>query len=294
MDGDRSPSVLSEPTAEQRAQSIEQVRPARDAAPRSWRRIRFALVHSPEDGRWPRVRRLAAKVARELAAEALAATVEAETAPVAGPTEAIAEAHAAQRAVKAARQRACGYDVVCLPVMPWKSRVQRPQQLMRQFAEHGHRVFYASLGFHAGAAAEVDEVAPAVFETTLPGTPGTNIYGQLPTEADVERMAAALDRLRLDHRVTSAVVVVQLPFWTALAEELRKRFGWPIVYECMDDHTGFSTNCQTMFGAEERTIAEADLVVVTSDVLREKAEPKARRTVLIRNACEYEHFCRRL
>ena len=296
MDGDRSPSVLSEPTTEQRARSIEQVRPARDAAPRRRRRIRFALVHSPDDGRWQRVRRLAAKVARELRPKPLLQRLKRKLRQWQGQLRRVAEAHAAQRVIEASRQRACGYDVVCLPVMPWKSRVQRPQQLMRRFAEHGHRVFYASMGFHAGAAAEVEEVAPAVFGTTLPGTPGTNIYEQLPTAADVERMVAALDRLRLDHRVTSAVVVVQLPFWTALAEELRKRFGWPFVYECMDDHTNFSTNGQTMFGAEQRTIAEADLVVVTSDVLQEKARPKARRMVLIRNACEYEHFadeCRR-
>jgi GT2 family glycosyltransferase/glycosyltransferase involved in cell wall biosynthesis len=201
-----------------------------------------------------------------------------------------AEVRAANEAVEAARPRSCGYDVVCLPVMPWRSRVQRPQQLMWQFAEHGHRVFYASLAFRAGAAAAIEAVAPGIFETTLPGTPGANVYQQLPTDADVEQMAAALDRLRIDHRVTSAVVVVQLPFWTALAETLRRRFGWPIVYDCMDDHSGFSTNCQTMLDAEDRIVAEADLVVVTADVLRQKVGPKARRTALVRNACEYEHF----
>ena len=191
---------------------------------------------------------------------------------------------------RSARPRSCGYDVICLPVMPWKSRVQRPQQLMRQFAAHGHRVFYASLAFHAGAEAALEAVAPGIFETTLPGTPGANVYQQLPTDADVEQMAAALDRLRIDHRVTSAVVVVQLPFWTALAETLRRRFGWPIVYDCMDDHSGFSTNCQTMLDAEDRIVAEADLVVVTAEVLRRKVGPKARRTTLVRNACDYGHF----
>ena len=29
------------------------------------------------------------------------------------------------------------------------------------------------------------------------------------------------------------------PTWTPLAEALRDRFGWPIVYDCMDDHAGF-------------------------------------------------------
>ncbi len=183
-----------------------------------------------------------------------------------------------------------GYDIICLPVMPWNSRVQRPQQLMRKYAEHGHRVFYASLDFHAGNVTEVHEVAPAIFETALPGTPGASVYKQLPTDDDVEKMATALGRLRVEHRIASGVVVVQLPFWTALAEELCKRFGWQIVYECMDDHSGFTTNCREMLCAEDRIAGEADLVIVSSDALEKKMGPKAKRMTVIRNACEYEHF----
>lgn len=183
-----------------------------------------------------------------------------------------------------------GYDVICLPVMPWRSRVQRPQQLMRQFARRGHRVFYASLGFQEAAAADLALVERGIYETTLPGTPGTNVYQQLPTDADVEKMAAAVERLRTDCRIASAVIVIQLPFWTSLAETLRERLGWPIVYDCMDDHSGFSTNCDSMLHMEDRTIAEADLVVVTSELLRDKVAPRARRTALIRNACDYAHF----
>ena len=58
----------------------------------------------------------------------------------------------------------------------------------------------------------------------------------------------------------------------------------------MDDHAGFSTNCESMLRAEEQTIAGSDLVVVTSDVLHAKVRAKARRTTLIRNACDYGHF----
>ena len=47
-----------------------------------------------------------------------------------------------------------GYDVICLPVISWNSRFQRPQQMMQQFAQRGHRVFYASLEFHGGTAAD--------------------------------------------------------------------------------------------------------------------------------------------
>src|SRR5262249_46140703 len=35
-------------------------------------------------------------------------------------------------------------DVVCFSIIDWEFRYQRPQQVMSQFAAHGHRVFYIS------------------------------------------------------------------------------------------------------------------------------------------------------
>jgi hypothetical protein len=34
--------------------------------------------------------------------------------------------------------------MVCLPIIEWDFRFQRPQQLMLQFAKHGWRVHYVS------------------------------------------------------------------------------------------------------------------------------------------------------
>jgi GT2 family glycosyltransferase/glycosyltransferase involved in cell wall biosynthesis len=183
-----------------------------------------------------------------------------------------------------------GYDVICLPVMLLHSRFQRPQQLMDQYAKHGHRVFYASMGFCGGKTARVVRQWRNMYEMMLPGPADVNVFKSLPTEQEVLRMADSIDRFRAKARIASAVVVVQLPFWTLLAEELRKRHGWSIVYDCMDDHAGFSTHCDAVLRMEERTIADSDLVVTTSNLLDAKVQPTARRTALIRNACEHEHF----
>lgn len=183
-----------------------------------------------------------------------------------------------------------GYDVICLPVVPWHSRIQRPQQLMRQFADHGHRVFYTSLHFRRSRSPQVLPVQRRIFEVTLPGPRGANVHQQLPSSHDIERMAAAIDRLRHKRHITSAVIVVQLPFWTALAEKLRDMFGWPIVYDCMDDHASFSTSSNAMSVVEDRLVAQADLVAVTADILHENVREKAQRTVMVRNACDCDHF----
>lgn len=185
-----------------------------------------------------------------------------------------------------------GYDVVCLPVIVWKSRFQRPQQLMSQLADRGHRVFYASLRFNRSRQVRLAALRNNVFEWILPTRRRIDMQRELPSERDIERMIAGIERFRLEGRMSSTVVVVQSAFWTTLAERLRERFGWPIVYDCMDDHAGFSTNRTPVVEMEPRTIATADMVVVTADLLAEKVKPAARRTAIIRNACDFEHFAK--
>ena len=285
---------VAEPIDVQSGRGVENRLPAeRQARPR----VHVTIVHSHDDdarnpARWlaSKILRKTATIARKFEPTTLLPRLKRKTRQLKWRLKQIAETRASVKAIKTIRPKSCCYDVLCLPVMPWNSRVQRPQQLMRQFARHGHRVFYASLAFQAGDDAAVAAVAPNVFETILPGAPHTNVYGEIPSEADVDRMVEAVNRLRIERRITSAVVVVQLPFWTKLAEKLRERFGFPIVYDCMDDHAGFSTNCPAMLAEEDRLVAEADLVAVTAEALREKVASKSRRTALVRNACDYEHF----
>ena len=93
-------------------------------------------------------------------------------------------------------------SVVCLPIIEWDFRFQRPQQLMLQFAKNGWRVFYASAKAQA-----TTEKAPNVLEVPLRDVPQAEL------------------------------VIVQHPRWTAIAKQL----GGRIVYDCMDHLAGFTT-----------------------------------------------------
>jgi hypothetical protein len=92
--------------------------------------------------------------------------------------------------------------VVCLPIIEWDFRFQRPQQLMLQFAKHGWRVFYAST-----AARRTTEKAPNVLEVPLHAVPRAEL------------------------------VVVQHPKWAPIAREL----AGCVIYDCMDDISAFTT-----------------------------------------------------
>ena len=182
------------------------------------------------------------------------------------------------------------HAVICLPIIEWGFRFQRPQQMMRQFSRASHLVLYAANRFHGGTDARLRLIETNLLEALLPGDPAANVYQSLPPEIETRKMVAAFEKLHGRMHLADAVIVAQVPHWTALAEALRARFGWPIVYDCMDDHAGFLHNTFQILEAETRLVATADLVVASSELLLGKIQRGARATILLRNACDYEHF----
>lgn len=182
------------------------------------------------------------------------------------------------------------HDVICLPIIDWDFRFQRPQQLMSRFGAAGHRVFYLSQRFRpAGVAFEARVKAENVYEVSL-RSPALNVYRDAPGETDVEALFAALDELRRDAGIGGAALVVQLPFWWPLAARARERFGWPVIYDCMDHHAGFSTNDARMLQLERELLAGADRVVVSSTGLEAEARRHSDRVTVVRNGCDFDHF----
>ena len=201
---------------------------------------------------------------------------------------------------QALRRPATGVDVLCLPIIDWHYRFQRPQQLLTRFAAEGHRAFYAETRLQdTQPEIEVAALADGVWSLTLPGPPGLVIYRDVLTDAVLTRMVNAFARLRSRAGIDHAVVMVDLPFWRPLALELRRRFGWRVLYDCMDDHAGFldgsvdaSATRKRIREDEEILIRESDAVIATSRLLHDRIDGVARRTLLVPNASDFEHFHR--
>ncbi len=121
-----------------------------------FQRVRYWLWSGPADKRRYKAREFAKRVLRKIGLYPLAAWgwrqargVKRRVLPQGGAGRRAKPQSAAE---VLADDNPQGYDVICLPVIVWNSRFQRPQQLMDQFARRGHRVFYASLGFCGGKA----------------------------------------------------------------------------------------------------------------------------------------------
>ncbi|HJQ26315.1 MAG TPA: glycosyltransferase, partial [Blastocatellia bacterium] len=185
------------------------------------------------------------------------------------------------------------YDVICFPVIDWDFRFQRPQQLLTQFARDGHRVFYLRTTFHqSGDAVRARRIGENVYEIELPGPHSLNLYRDAIDRHTLAELARALDEFRHRARITEAVAVVDLPFWSPLALATRQQWGWKIIYDCMDEHNGFSTNNSDMLQHEEALLANSDLVLASSEVLHEKCAKVSRQTLRLANATDFDHFNR--
>ncbi len=182
------------------------------------------------------------------------------------------------------------YDVVCFPIIDWNFRFQRPQQLMSRFAAAGHRVFYVAPWFRtSGPPYEARQISEGIFEVSLRG-PELDIYTQTIDEAALAQVFEGLDQLRRDWALGAAISFVQLPFWYPISAMARGRLSWPIVYDCMDYHAGFTTNLAAMLEEEEKLRSEADLIVASSAYLETEARTSNSNVLLLRNACDFAHF----
>jgi polysaccharide pyruvyl transferase CsaB len=184
------------------------------------------------------------------------------------------------------------FDVVCFPVIEWSFRFQRPQQLMSRFAAAGHRVFYLTQQFRQdGPPCTVRSLGENLYEVSLRG-PGLNVYTDTLNAAGEAALFAGLDALRRDAGLGATVSIVQLPFWGGLARRAARELAWPLVYDCMDHHAGFSSNRPEMVARETDLQKCASLVLASSDYLVQACERENDNVLLLRNACDYDHFSR--
>jgi GT2 family glycosyltransferase len=188
-------------------------------------------------------------------------------------------------------------DVVCFSIIDWSFRYQRPQQLMSQFAAQGHRVFYINLTQHLPGGTtppfRLREIKPNVFDLSLAVSSPPDIYGAVVAGDPLDAILAALGELRHSQGMEEVIGYVMISSWGEVALEARRRWGWRVVYDCMDEWETFPGIKQAIIDMERRLVPQSDLLVVTAQRLLDKWRSRERPTVLARNAADYEFYAQR-
>jgi GT2 family glycosyltransferase len=191
-------------------------------------------------------------------------------------------------------ERPIRHDVICFSIIDWDFRWQRPQQIMSEFANRGHRVFYISTSrFAPPRRKKPYEAVPlrdGVWEIHLQTTRFVDVYSGVLEPNVVAALMAELTALRRDFDINAAVGYVQVATWAALAFEARQALGWRVVYDCMDEWNNFPGMKKELLATEDRLVADADVLVVSGQRLWNKYSSRNPNTVLARNATNFEHF----
>ncbi len=185
------------------------------------------------------------------------------------------------------------YDIICFSIIDWEFRWQRPQQIMAEFAEQGHRVFYLRTTDwlrEGELVVAAKPLRPNVWEVRLAPPGVLDVYSGQMSADNVQAVLAGLRALRDEFNIACAVSVVQTATWAPAALAARESFGWRVVYDCMDEWTTFPGIKPEVVAQEERLAPAADLVVVTGQRLLEKWAPANPHTVLARNGADFAHF----
>ena len=186
------------------------------------------------------------------------------------------------------------YDVLVFPVVDWHDRFQRPQHLSTELAKLGARVFYfcnrfvPSLCIYKPA---ITEVAPNIYWTMLPGSiHPPDIYNDIPSDLQEAAIVEGIQRVRDSYKIGAAVSIVDYPFWAPIVRQLPNTV---VVYDCMDAYASFANAGPPARELEQDVIASADIVVCSSEHLRNNMRRYGRESILVRNAVTVSHFEKR-
>lgn len=188
-------------------------------------------------------------------------------------------------------------DVICFSIIDWDFRYQRPQQMMSQFASHAHRVFYISPSRFKSPDRErvsVKAIKENIYEVELALLHSRDLYSETLKGENLTSLLDSLEELRRKFSIDEAISYVMIASWVAAALEARDRWGWTVIYDCMDEWNTFPNISQEVLEAETSLVKNCDLLSVTAQRLFEKWAYFNRPTVLARNAVDSDFYLQRL
>ena len=183
-------------------------------------------------------------------------------------------------------------DIIVFPVIDWHYRFQRPQQISARLAQHGHRVFYLRTYFLEGTRPVVQSIRNdiPIFDVQLgllvPKDSNTDQLDEQSKNILLEQFGV----LREDFNISKAVCLVDTPFWAPLVLDLQKKYRWKIIYNSMDQLSGFSNVTSHMLEPEAELTKKSDLILATSHLLFDEKSQLNSNCLLVPNGTDFDHF----
>ena len=182
-------------------------------------------------------------------------------------------------------------DYIIWGATDWHFRHQRSHQLAQILSVMGRRVFYVStiLLDDQGAGFEAEELDSSgrLFVIKLFARGAPIIYSGAPDPRAVTQIRQSIGEVLHWANCQQVVSLVDHPFWHDIAVALPNS---RLIYNCMDYHAGFGPYAESLHRLEKILLRTAQLTITTSLWLNEFIASDVKHSILIRNACDYNHF----
>jgi glycosyltransferase involved in cell wall biosynthesis len=163
-------------------------------------------------------------------------------------------------------------DLLFLPMTDWHTRIQRTQHLARTFAAAGHRCFY--LNPHLGrefpnpypfsSSPRLHRLDDRIAELHIHLPLEPVFHDRMLSEKECNVIVDVLADLFENAGTKELSQIVSFPVWLPVAERIRERFGFSIVYDCHDVLSGFRNIAPEIIEAEQRLLETSDLVLFSA------------------------------
>ncbi len=186
-------------------------------------------------------------------------------------------------------------DIICLSHLKWEETLfQRPQQIMLRLARHSRVLYLASCGtreyFDAVRRRDSDFVS---------GQIGENLHYQNIPFLPFSRHSRILRSIHLNRIVRTAKAraeqmnfkgAVLWIYYPAFVDHIGEIDCGKMVYDCMDQFSGFESSDAMIVEQEKRLLEKADIVFTGGRSLQRDKEGVNPRTYCFPSGVEFEHF----
>jgi GT2 family glycosyltransferase/glycosyltransferase involved in cell wall biosynthesis len=185
-------------------------------------------------------------------------------------------------------------DIFLFSILEWTALTQRPHHFAQGLAARGHRVFWVDARLRAPEQVDSGNLArqltSGIYQLELPAVRG-EIYRLEWSPQVLDAMAAYFTCLRAAYGIASAWQLVNFPRWEPLVTLLRRRFQWPVAYDCLDDQQAFAELYGHALGQSEKLLIEGSSKLLFSGrFLRDAYQARRPDAVLIANAADFALF----
>jgi len=181
------------------------------------------------------------------------------------------------------------FDVILLSIINYDFRYQRPQHLASVFAKNGHRVFYINANFN-----KIEKVYNKQCNNikiyNIRSSQYDNIY-TVDNEEKSKEISYSVERIVNENAIRDCIIIVEYPTWVQTAKFLKKKYGFKVVTDYLDDYTGFKeTSSDYLINSSIELLKMSDSVIASSNYLAQKACEYNYNVEIVRNGTEFEHF----